>query len=159
LHFRALRYTAAFLFMPERMPGCDHGCGDRDVFLHFRVSATVEAIGPIVESVFELAHRELGDGKDMELTLALQEALANAVVHGCRRDSSKSLDCWVSHGPGDILIAVRDSGPGFDPDEIPHALAPKQLGADHGRGIHMIRELMDDVHFVRNGAEIHMRKR
>lgn len=140
------------------MPGCQHGCGKRDVFLHFRVAATPEAIAPIVESVFELAHRELGQDKSMELSLALQEALANAVVHGSHRNPSKAVECWVARAEGDILIVVRDSGPGFDLDAVPDPRGRAQVGSDHGRGIHMIRELMDEVHFVRNGAEIHMRK-
>jgi len=127
------------------------------VFLHFRFAAVVESIAPVVECVGDLARRELGEDKEMELRLALQEALANAIVHGSGRDPSKSVDCWVAHR-GDILIVVRDSGPGFDPNATPHPLEPQQLSSDHGRGIHMIRQLVDDVHFLHNGAEIHMRK-
>jgi anti-sigma regulatory factor (Ser/Thr protein kinase) len=144
--------------MPERMPACQLGCGDRDALLHFRFAAEVDSIGPIVESISHLALRELDESKQMELALALQEALANAVVHGSGRDPSKTVECWVAHGCGGILVVVRDSGPGFSPEGVPDPLGEQQLGSDHGRGLHMIRQLMDDVHFLRNGAEIHMRK-
>jgi len=141
------------------MPTCEHGCGSRQALFHFRFAAVVDSIAPIVETVSDLARRELSHGKEMEIALALQEALANAVVHGSSCDSAKIVECWVAHGEGGILIAVRDSGPGFNAGEIPDPLAQQQLGSDHGRGIHMIRQLMDDVHFLRNGAEIHMRKK
>lgn len=144
--------------MPERMPVCERGCGERDALLHFRFAAVVDSIAPVVESISDLARRELDEGKEMELALALQEALANAVVHGSGRDPAKTVECWVAHGSGGILIVVRDSGPGFRPEGVPDPLGEQQLGSDHGRGLHMIRQLMDDVHFERNGAEIHMRK-
>lgn len=144
--------------MTERMPACEHGCGDREAVYHFSFPADVEAIPPVVETIADLARAELSAEKEVEVTLAVQEALANAVVHGSHRDPEKRVDCWVAHGPLGFLIVVRDSGPGFDPDAIPSPLEGQQLGSDHGRGIHMIRQLMDEVHFQRNGAEIHMRK-
>jgi serine/threonine-protein kinase RsbW len=144
--------------MPERMPACEQGCGERDALYHFRFAAVVDSIAPVVETVADLARRELDETREMELALALQEALANAVVHGSGRDPSKTVECWVSHGSSGILIVVRDSGPGFNPSTVPDPLARQQLGSDHGRGLLMIRQLMDDVHFLRNGAEIHMRK-
>jgi len=141
------------------MPTCAHGCGDREALFHFRVAAVADSIAPIVETVSDLARRELAGGKEMELALALQEALANAVVHGSRGDPEQIVECWVAYGTEGVLVAIRDSGPGFDPDDVPDPLSLQQLGSDHGRGIHMIRQLVDDVHFLRNGAEIHMRKK
>ena len=145
--------------MTEPMPVCDRGCGDRGALFHFSFPAEIGAIAPVVEAISELARQELGTEKELELALALQEALANAVVHGSGNDPNKKVDCWAARGESGILIVVRDSGPGFDPDSIPDPLSQQHLGSDHGRGIHMIRRLMDDVHFLRNGAEIHMRKK
>ena len=147
-----------FFPMTERMPACENGCGDREAVYHFCFPADVEAIPPVLETIAGLARAEMPADKEMEVTLAVQEALANAVVHGCHRDPSKTVDCWVAHGPKGFLIVVRDPGPGFDPEAIPSPLQDQQLGSDHGRGIHMIRQLMDEVHFQRNGAEIHMCK-
>lgn len=126
--------------------------------LHFRFAADVDAIAPIVEKITDFARRALDDGKLTAVSLAVQEALANAVVHGSGRDRHKTVECWIARGQKGILIVVRDSGAGFDPNAIPNPLSEQHLSADHGRGIHMIRQLMDDVHFQRNGAEIHMRK-
>ena len=140
------------------MPACEEGCEDGEASLHFCFAASVESITPVVEAVSELARRELGEEKEMELALALQEALANAVVHGSGRDARKMVECWVALGTEGISIVVRDSGPGFSPEAVPSSTSEQQRGLDHGRGLIMIRRLMDEVHFRRNGAEIHMRK-
>lgn len=141
------------------MPACDCGCGGGEALYHFRFAATAEAITPVVEAVAELARRELDAGKDMEVSLALQEALANAVVHGSRQDPNKVVECWVALDSSGILIVIRDSGPGFNPGGVPDPRGEQRLALGHGRGLLMIRQFMDDVHFLRNGAEIHMRKR
>src|SRR5262249_40812758 len=49
--------------------------------------------------------------------LALEEALVNAIIHGCGNDASKLVECSVtSSDSGQVTIVVRDPGPGFDPD-------------------------------------------
>ena len=52
---------------------------------------------------------------------------------------------------------VRDPGPGFDPASIPSPIMGENIYATHGRGIFLINQLVDEVQFERNGAEIHMR--
>ena len=121
-------------------------------------SADVGNIQPMVQRVMDLA-RELhcDEGKDMEIGLALQEALANAIVHGCKNDRSKTVSCRVElPQPAEMLIVVQDSGPGFDPGKVANPLATEGLQLDHGRGILLIRQLMNEVHYERGGTELHM---
>ena len=133
--------------------------------LQFNFKADINAIAAIVERVSQLA-QELGcePGRELQIALALQEALANAVVHGCNSDASKTVECRVSYDeaaagskPHDLLIVIHDSGPGFDPAEVPSPKVGENVRADHGRGIYLIRELMDEVSFARNGTELRMR--
>jgi serine/threonine-protein kinase RsbW len=56
------------------------------------------------------------------------------------------------------MIVVRDPGQGFKASEVPNPLATENLESNHGRGIYLINQLMDEVSFERNGAEIRMRK-
>jgi serine/threonine-protein kinase RsbW len=58
-----------------------------------------------------------------------------------------------------ILIIVRDSGPGFQPEQLPNPVLGENLYAEHGRGIFLITQFMDQVEFGKGGTEIHMRKR
>ena len=52
--------------------------------------------------------------KKSTLMIALQEALANAVLHGCGDDPAKQVHCIVSVDPAEINIVLRDPGPGFE---------------------------------------------
>jgi len=90
----------------------------------------------------------------------LTEALANAVVHGAKSDPSKTIECDVACDEHrGILIIVRDPGPGFDPAKIADPCHGENIYENHGRGIYLINQLMDEVQFHKNGTEIHMLKR
>jgi serine/threonine-protein kinase RsbW len=94
------------------------------------------------------------------IELALTEALANAVVHGAKADPSKIVECdVVANEDKSMLIVVRDPGTGFDPGQIPNPLRGESVYSDHGRGIFLINQLMDEVKFLKNGTEIHMIKK
>jgi len=122
--------------------------------------AEVNRVGEVVDKVVALATQLHGEtGKEQEIALALTEALANAVKHGSKNNPSLSVQCQVVAEGRAMTIMVRDSGPGFDPASIANPLELAGLTADHGRGLHMIRQLMDEVQFERNGAEIRMTKR
>jgi serine/threonine-protein kinase RsbW len=58
-----------------------------------------------------------------------------------------------------MLIVVRDPGTGFDPADLPSPVTGENLLFNHGRGIFLINELMDDVEYRGGGTEIWMRKR
>ena len=109
----------------------------------------------------EVVRQIHGDAEKHDaIELALTEALANAVVHGAKADPSKIVECdVVSNEDQSILIVVRDPGNGFDPGEIPNPLRGESVYSDHGRGIFLINQLMDEVKFLKNGTEIHMIKR
>ena len=129
--------------------------------LEITFPADPNQIAPIVDQVVELARRVAGDSeKEMEIGLALTEALANAVRHGSKNDPSKNVVCLASvNGNREMTIVVRDSGPGFDPERVPDPTHGDGLGADHGRGIFMIRQLMDEVRYEHRGTELHMKKK
>ncbi|HKU24799.1 MAG TPA: ATP-binding protein [Candidatus Sulfotelmatobacter sp.] len=133
--------------------------------LSLRVSVTLAAdrksVDPVVQQVME-AVREMKcvNGKEDAIELALQEALANAVVHGAKEDPSKVVECVVAcDEQRGILIIVRDPGEGFNPQGIPTCTIGENLYSNHGRGIFLINQLMDKVEFHKNGTEIHMLKR
>lgn len=101
---------------------------------------------------------ESGVGTSVEL--AVQEALANAVRHGCGNDPTKQIQCVVTCGAsGDVLVVIRDPGGGFDLASVPDPLAPENVLKGKGRGIFPINQLMDEVRFADGGRELTMRKR
>ena len=135
--------------------------GKSSLKLKVTLVADREAVDPVVQSVMELVRQIHCDSdKHDAIELALTEALANAVVHGAKGDPSKTVECdVVSNEDQSILIVVRDPGSGFDPGSIPDPLRGESVYSDHGRGIFLINQLMDEVKFLKNGTEIHMIKR
>ena len=125
------------------------------------LAASRQAVDPVVEQVMEAVHQmKCVDGKEDAIELALQEALANAVVHGAKGDPKKVIECDVAcDETRGMLIVVRDPGPGFDPASIPSPIMGENIYSNHGRGIFLINQLMDEVKFHKNGTEIHMVKR
>ncbi len=128
--------------------------------LDVTVPANPNAINGVVDGVMQIAREmKCAEGNEYQIELALREALANAVVHGCNSDPNKKVECCVACTENsDVMIIVRDPGAGFDPKAVPNPLAPENLSSHHGRGIYLINQLMDEVSFERNGAEIRMRK-
>ena len=98
-----------------------------------------------------------GDESDVEL--ALWEALNNAVVHGNRMDAHKLVQvlCRCASRDG-IFLVVKDQRQGFDPNAVPNPPSPENLTADHGCGIWLMRDAMDEVSFECGGTEAYMRK-
>jgi serine/threonine-protein kinase RsbW len=138
------------------------GKNDAPASTHFEVmlAADVNTISPVVTWVmFLVREMEYGAGKEFEIEMALREALANAVLHGCNADPSKRIECSVTcDADRGILIVVRDPGNGFDAAKVPCPTHEQNIYSDHGRGIYLIDSLMDEVQYQRNGAEIRMRK-
>jgi serine/threonine-protein kinase RsbW len=96
-----------------------------------------------------------------DIGLAVGEALANAIIHGNRCDPEKPVHVVVAvNEHGDLLVSVKDLGSGFDPSRLPNPTAPENRLAPNGRGIFLIRQLMDEVDFKFNhGTELCMRRK
>lgn len=128
--------------------------------LDVTISADPNAINGVVDGVMQIARQmKSAEGKEFEIELALREALANAIVHGCNNDPTKKVECCVvCTESSDVVIVVRDPGEGFKMNDVRDPLATENLHSNHGRGIYLINQMMDEVSFERNGAEIRMRK-
>jgi serine/threonine-protein kinase RsbW len=125
------------------------------------IPSEINAISPLVERLMRLVEgSHCVTGEETAVELALREALSNAVVHGNRLDAHKLVHvrCRCKVGKG-ISITVSDQGQGFDPSAVPDPLSVDNLEADHGRGIHIMKLLMDEVSFEQRGTEVHMRKK
>jgi serine/threonine-protein kinase RsbW len=128
--------------------------------LNLGFAADVEAVGSVADAIDStLLKLQVPEQRRLEIGLAVQEALVNAVVHGCKNDPTKKVHCRMqADGDGRILIVVTDPGPGFSPDRVEDPKQVDRVLKDHGRGVYLIRQLMDEVHFDNNGAQIRMWK-
>ena len=126
------------------------------------VSSTRESINDVAERVRqEVAGRPGFADDDMtNVEIALREALANAIIHGNENDPNKQVvvSCYCEAGQG-VLIAVLDEGKGFDPTAVPDPRGAKRIHLHHGRGIFLMRALMDHVEHRSGGREVLLYKR
>ncbi len=146
---------------PDSHPACNFDQQKLVLKLSVTLCADRKAVDPVVQSVMNVVREmKCADGREDDIELALTEALSNAVVHGAGSDPTKIIECDVAcdetHG---MLIVVRDPGPGFDVSKIPDPCVGENIFSNHGRGIYLINQLMDEVRFHKNGTEIHMIKR
>lgn len=88
--------------------------------------------------------------------VALCEALANAIQYGNRLDPNKSVDVKVCVDDEVLQVLVNDEGDGFDPTEVPNPTDPDRVDLEQGRGLFLIRQLMDEVRFNARGNSICM---
>ena len=125
------------------------------------IPADPSAITAVIDGVNAvLTQKAWPEEQIMQIELALQEAIANGIRHGCRGDATKQVQVVVNvTAEGEILITVRDPGQGFDPSKVADPLAPENMLKPSGRGIFLINGLMDDVQFADGGRELQMKKR
>ena len=133
--------------------------------LHQTLTSRAAAISPFLDQLMQfirLFMGKFGAAKKHEegIEIALGEALANAVIHGNHENPEKQVHvtCRCSMD-GEVVITLRDEGKGFDSDAVPDPTEPQRLLLSHGRGLHLMRALMDEVSFEENGTVVRMRKR
>src|SRR5579864_1211865 len=132
-------------------------------FVELRQSlpSKVEAIASFADQLMRfILNFRRADGSEGDIDAALHEALANAVVHGNGENSGKHVyvtcRCYMD---GEVAITVRDEGRGFGSSAVPNPTFRGNLLFRHGRGIYLMKTLMDEVSFEEDGAVVMMRKK
>jgi len=129
--------------------------------LNMVIPADPEAISTVTEGLERMLEEKGWPEKDViGVELAVREALANAIRHGCGGDKTKKVQCFVTFEPsGELSVVIRDPGPGFEAEAVPDPMDPKNMFKASGRGVYLINQLMDAVRFRDQGREVEMRKR
>ena len=141
------------------MPITHNVQGGRCLELERTLPSRVAAISPFVDKLMRLI-RKCGCAAEGEsdVEIALREALANAIIHGNHENPRKHVYVRCRCKPDEVSIAVEDEGRGFELNKIADPTAPENTGAVHGRGIYLMKALMDEVRFAEGGVVVRMRK-
>jgi serine/threonine-protein kinase RsbW len=114
----------------------------------------------VVSQLLQIA-RTAGFNGDCEtdLEIAIKEALANAIKHGNSHSKTKQVyvRCYAAPRKG-FLVLVRDEGDGFDPDRLPDPRDDTRLTLSHGRGVFLMRALLDHIEYRKGGCDVAMFK-
>lgn len=134
------------------------GAGEAATLVTLRLPSDVECIEEAVELVTRhcLAGHDTSRKTRFRLQVVLSEALSNAIVRGNQEDHGKWVDVRAELGADAIRLVVTDEGPGFNPASVPEPIRPEQLDEANGRGLYLIRKLVDAVQFNEQGNSICM---
>lgn len=95
-----------------------------------------------------------GSRLNLNFRVGVTEALANAVLYGNEGDPRRSVRVEVSLDPHQVVLRVTDEGSGFDPDRVPDPTIPPNIDRPGGRGLFLLRELMDEVEYNDSGNAV-----
>lgn len=135
--------------------------GPKAMEVRFRFLTDVDRISAAVDRIMRLVELSGGvRGEELEVELALREAVIHAMVHGNRMNPDKWVHVRCRCEPGNgVSIVVGNEGQGFDPIGVPDPTTAEGIRSELGRGILIMRSYMDEVSFEKGGTEVHLRKR
>ena len=135
--------------------------------------SAAQPIGPISDFVLELPSDTGGIERAVEYVMgqchgctvdrrrlrlnfrvSLAEALANAMLYGNGEDPDKLVRLEVTIERLRVEARVTDQGTGFDPTDVPDPTEPANIHKTHGRGLFLMRSLLDEVHFNERGNSV-----
>lgn len=127
----------------------------------FEIPSHIDFVAPAVDRVMRRIRKvRCVPGQESNVAIALFEAIANAVLHGNRQQPTKPVYITCRFEPMScVSIVVKDQGEGFDPKTVPDPTRLENVEREHGRGILMMKTVMDEVYYEKGGTEIHLVKR
>ena len=91
---------------------------------------------------------------NLNFRVGLTEALSNAMLYGNNSDPEKSVRVEVEIKLEEVSVRVTDQGVGFDPTTVPDPTLPANISKSGGRGIFLMKALMDEVQFNDRGNSV-----
>jgi serine/threonine-protein kinase RsbW len=130
------------------------GAGETELSLE--VPSDLQYVGPAVELITaRLPSGPLSPRRiRFNFRTALAEALANAIAYGNHHDPARVVRVLVQVGPDVVRLHVTDEGDGFDPAAVPDPTLPERLALEDGRGLFVLKSLVDDVAFNEKGNSV-----
>ncbi len=80
-----------------------------------------------------------------DIAISVSELVNNAILHGNKSSPDKAVTVSIARVDGSVQITVKDQGIGFNPDKVANPIEDSNLLKEVGRGIFIVRSLMDSV--------------
>lgn len=112
----------------------------------------------IVESFIDNVKEKFRLDDDIygNIMISVTESVNNAIHHGNKLDKSKNVSVTLNLNENQIKFTVQDQGKGFDFHNLPDPTAPDNIEKLGGRGIFLMRNLADEVHFEDDGRIVEL---
>ena len=106
----------------------------------------------------KLKEKNVDEDIIFDVHVGFEEALRNAMIHGNKSMAGKKVRIETQITDSFVQISVEDEGDGFDPDSLPDPTLDENLLKEGGRGVYLIRHLLDEVRFEKDGRKVIMKK-
>ncbi|MDH7602098.1 MAG: ATP-binding protein [Armatimonadota bacterium] len=114
--------------------------------IHLEIPSSPEYVAVVRRAVEGIAQRMHFNAAQIEdLKVAVGEACANAILHGCPRSEQNNVEVRCEVRADGLLVEVRNSVEGTCRPQIP---AKPELNREGGLGLYIIKQLMDEVQFT-----------
>jgi len=126
--------------------------------LSFQISSDFKEIPPLVNEVINtLKEESKNENLTFNIKVSLTEALVNAIKHGNKFNQNLKVEVKLTINNESATIEVKDEGKGFNHGKS--SSYPENLLSLSGRGLYLIKNLMDKEEFLENGKVIRMTKK
>ncbi len=134
--------------------------GNGKLPLEFTIPSVLAATRDVQKRIMDEVERHKYDEQSVfAIRLALEEGLMNAVKHGNKLDSSKTVHVEANVTPKAIEIIIEDQGKGFERKTVPDPCASENLLKCSGRGLLLMETYMDKVEYSLGGRRVRMVKK
>ena len=110
--------------------------------------SNVQKVEKIVEKIAK--YMKFSEEEQDSLAISVTEIVGNAIVHGNKKNKNKKVTVDFDYKDDTITVSIQDEGDGFNEKTIANPLEPENLLKESGRGIFIVRALMDEVDFIRS---------
>jgi len=111
------------------------------------------------ELINSLKEQGVSEEVIFDVHVGFEEALRNAMIHGNKSRPDKKVRIEIEITVEEVIIVVEDEGEGFDPSGLPDPTVGENLLKESGRGVYLIKHLMDYVKYENGGRKVTMKKR
>lgn len=114
------------------------------------ISSDLDNLKKVEKFSQKICHKiGLDDEQCDNMAIALTELAINAITHGNNGDKSKKVTFLAVLKDDRVEVTITDEGGGFDPGKLPDPTNPQNIWKEHGRGIFLVQNLIDEVSFHR----------
>jgi serine/threonine-protein kinase RsbW len=103
-----------------------------------------------------VTHLDIDENLYSNILISLTEAVNNAIIHGNRLDDKKNIVVSYRKKPHSIQLYISDEGSGFDPVQIPDPTSEERIECEGGRGVFLMKQLTDEIHFLDQGRTVQL---
>jgi serine/threonine-protein kinase RsbW len=112
------------------------------------ISSDLDNLNKVEKFNQKICHQVgLSDEQCDNMAIALTELAINSIMHGNKEDKSKKVKFHAVIKDDRIEVSILDEGSGFDPEKLPNPTNPQNIWKEHGRGIFLVQNLIDEVNF------------